>query len=450
MVPPHYISSAVEDENDGKDYLPSEAVSNSANRNLKKISDSFIQDCKTLDSCVETLHGQLCSQMPVKAYENILGDVIQSLSRDIDAFFESIKLYRTAVFSSQTKELIARLGLGQSLDNLEAQNLTEEEKENNKKNAQEYIFPGRDKLFNESLAELIQIQRDVERLQKEVKELINKQRVSTDINSSEWISEKLRDLDIELKREIEDDINNNLVPNINAAIQSKLHESILTWKHNIQKLRKARTKRIVYFVLGSALLSGAGYFLYVYARNQNTPSELSSTVIIGLLINFASDLAAFYVGKLTYNFPQKAERKEQEIIGLLGQECQEIVKKNIESFKSLDLDDSGFPELMQDFWIDLLLERPLDVWVRNNKDLFNSLKDASKKYLEFRVKYISTVNNITTSVSKYFNNPKTNLERLEKFTSNLKETSIEPSFTLLNETEEALKTLSAQIREVKF
>ncbi|GAP95945.1 GTPase [Leptolyngbya sp. NIES-2104] len=454
-----YLRSSSEVSSEGKlessDLLPSDVTFTDAKESIQRIYEFFVQHYSDLNDCIEKLYTHLTSRTLIKECENILIEVTQSLSSDMDAFFDSVKLYRSAVFSLQAKDLIAKLGLGQRMDDLEAQDLTEEEKERSKRNAQDYIFPGKDTLFSEHSSQLSSIQRDLGELRQQLREDVTRRlNASKDINYYGGTSstDRLRELAAELEREVEEDINNNLIPEINSKIQQQINQSVLLWKQEIKKLKEERVKKFFYAILIGVSITLTLYILYIYFIDKNMPSNLFATIVVGILVNFASGLLTFLIARIIdkFQFPVSVEKKEREIVSSLQQKCIDVIKSDIQGFKGKSFDEYRFPQLMQAFWEELLLDQPLNYWAETNSNIFDVLRVVSQKYSRFRQNYFSVSKSVTGFVAEYFANPRSNLDKLEEVTSNLKQTSIEPSFALLSDTESALKTVKSKIQAIRL
>jgi McrBC 5-methylcytosine restriction system component len=83
----------------------------------------------------------LLRRIPLDDYEAAVNAAQDSLTNDLNQFFQNVELYRDGVFSHTTKESISTLGIGGQLDALEAE-FTDDDKKLFTAEAMRDVFPG--------------------------------------------------------------------------------------------------------------------------------------------------------------------------------------------------------------------------------------------------------------------------------------------------------------------
>ena len=121
--------------------LPSPNSYSNSFSSVKEMDSKLLECYDNFGKKLTEIHQVLVEQEPLKDLKLIIDTAINDLGADFDAYFESINIYRTGVFSLGIKDPIARLGLGSQMDQLESDKLTDVQKSDIKQEAEEYIFP---------------------------------------------------------------------------------------------------------------------------------------------------------------------------------------------------------------------------------------------------------------------------------------------------------------------
>ncbi|WP_416673790.1 hypothetical protein [Egbenema bharatensis] len=395
---------------------------------------------------LEELKLLLTEQQPVKEYKLLLDQAIKNLNNDFDVYFESIKVYRSGVFSLNVKEAISKLGLGRRMDELEADELTNEQKEIIKQDAQKHVFPGASQVFLNPLKDIASLQTRIEELQRKNNLLFMKRGIVLDDLLETWKNTEVDNIKSQIINEVETAIN-SFEQEVNNKLQQVLTKFVDEWEVEVSKLRSERRKRFLKFTVSSGLIGLFLYFAYVFGAQRETANNFFVTLLVGLAINLFSDCIGFVLAKTTDKFPRNLKAKESTILGKLRDEYSKTIDENITKLQnSIDVDG----EDLYTFWNKLLVTDLQKVWFEKRKAFINDLKANIEVYSELKREYLQIVDTATESASSYFSDPNSNLEKLVEFSDGLQKDLIKPSFDLLAETEKNLNTVIQNIQEVNF
>jgi predicted GTPase len=428
------------------DFLPSALVSDQSLLIIRKVEASLAEYHREIKRAVESLKRLLVEQKPVKEYQSVLSSAINNLLRDFDNSFDSITVYRSGVFALNVKEAISKLGLGYQMDVLESRELTELQKEEIKQKAKEHIFPDSHQAFSAYLAELSDLALSLDSLQKKV----NSQSLGVSATSNplleNWKTSQLGLIKSDLTHSITSSID-RLQHDTNNKIEEIVFKFSREWEDEVTRMRSERRNRLIIltvsFGIGGVLL----YLIYLFGANKFLSNNYFVTLVSGVAVNLISNLVGFVWAKVTDKFPINIKAKESSILSDIRDEYGKSVDHALESFDDLIRIDN---QVIYDFWKELLVTKPLNLWSVSNENNYQELSKFADEYLSLSAKYRVITNSATETATNYFYNTNKNLEKLNEFLDELQQTAIEPSFELLAETQRRLDTVIQNIQAIDF
>lgn len=428
------------------DIIPSPSLSNEAKKELEEINKKLIDYYQQLRDAVGSLKEQLAKQEPLNQYQYLLNSAASDLANDFDAYFESITVYRSGVFSLGVKEAISKLGLGHQMDQLESEELTDEQKRVRKQEAQEHIFPDRSRSFIDYIKKFSDLHAQCEVLQRNIEALSSEKPTMPEEPPEDWKSSQSNLVKAELVNKFESDIG-KLQQNINIKLRELIDGIVGKWEAEVDKIKAERKRRIIFITISFSLVSLMLYLIYISFGQKNLSSNVFMTFIFGLITNLCSSAVGWIVAKSTDNFPKMIRLKESNQLGKLRDGYLQIISDSIENFPNSVNPETKF---FYEYWKSFLIRQPTKIWSERGESFYKKLGEYNHQYLKLREEYLETVNECTNTVSNYFSNPHRNLEKLQEFSNELKKTAIVPSFALLANTKDKLETVSKNIQEIKF
>lgn len=427
-------------------FLPSAILSGEALKVFSESDNNLAQYKRDLESDLKNLKDLLSEHQPVRECQSFLDSAISDLDKDFDDYFESITVYRSGVFSLNVKEAISKLGLGQRMDELEADELTDEQKIVIKQDAQKHIFPNISQSFIDTSKSSVSLQLRVDELQRKVKSMSWEK---TNLPNSLLESWKNSELDIikdEIAGEVESDIR-QLQQSVNVKAQEILTKFTFEWEAEVDKMKAERKKRFTFLSLLFGLIGLAIYLLFLFGSRRDLASNVFVASMFGIAVNLISSVLGGAFAKITDKFPISIRAKESDLLERFREDYSQTLDESINNFQDLIDFDS---QILRSFWGKLLTNEPLTIWSTKRKAFYDNLRTYVQEYVELHQEYLQVISEVEESASSYFSDPKSNLQKLIEFSDNLQQTAIKPSFQLLAETKENLETVIRNIQEIDF
>jgi hypothetical protein len=425
---------------------PSASLSSNSLLAIKSLDENLIEIHEKLHKQVEELKNLLISQKPIKDYQKLLEKTNSTLDEDFDGYFTAISAYRTSVFSHGVKAAITTLGLGQKMDDLEFDSPTDDEKLSIKQEAQARIFPKSFEVLNQDLDKLADLDRRTEELRQKLKLLNTEKSIKRDTSLDDWKESQLKSISGDLVDKVEVDVR-KFQGSINIKIQQLVGKYNERWNADVKTLRKDRSKRLFKSILFSSIIVSTFYILVIYGAKIEVANNLFVYVTGALVSNFVSTFLTWQFNKLTDKFPLNINKKESELITDLRLEYNQLIDESNSDLRNmLDFDK----QLLSRFWQDLLIEKPRENWECKRADFYIQLRSCINEYSAIYAEYIQIVEETSRKASAYFSNTEENLKKLNDFSSELQQKSIQPSFDLLANTRRNLENVIAGIQEIDF
>lgn len=218
------------------------------------------------------------------------------------------------------------------------------------------------------------------------------------------------------------------------------------WNNEVDRLHSSRMKRLAILTVLGGLIGIFIYLIFIFGVNKELSNNLFNACILGIAVNLVSNVIAFIFAKSTDKFPVSIRSKEIDLIHKFRWEyTQEIDNKLI------NFEESFNPKFsLDEFWRNLLVNEPSSQWAVDNDSFYAELKALVKEYFLLRSQYLEIVNDSKELAVSYFSNTQSNLEKLNTFLDELKQTAIEPSFELLEKTKDNLDIVIQNIRAIDF
>jgi predicted GTPase len=428
------------------DLNPGASLSSNSLFAIEKLDEHLIKVYEKLCKQIEDLKKALLSQKPIRDYQKLLEEANGTLDKDFDGYFDAISVYRTGVFSYGVKAAIAKLGLGQKMDELESDNLTDDAKLAIKQDAQERMFPQSFEVLNQDLNSLADLKRRAEDLQKKLKLLSAEKITDHDISLDDWKESQLKSIGGDLAGKVELDVR-KFQDSINAEIHELVDKYDAKWNAEVKALQTKRSKRLFNLILSTTIIVSSVYALSIYGKKIEVPNNLFIAVSIGLVLNFASNFLVWLFARLTDKFPLRIKNTESDLLTKLRLEYNQLVDESSNNFSDMiDIDK----QVILKFWQNLLIENPRKNWEHKRSGFHLKLRSCIDEYSIIYSEYLQIVEEASRKTSSYFSNSEGNLRNLNDFSSELQQKSIQPSFDLLAQTKKNLEDVIEGIQRIDF
>ncbi|WP_162418725.1 P-loop NTPase family protein [Cyclobacterium roseum] len=398
---------------------------------------------------IDSLKSRTKNHNPIDSTSKLIIEGKQALSEIFETYKNAVKIYTVAAFSVEAKSYIKNLGLSDQLDLIDIE----------EPNIESYLKDAEYEIF----LEYNDASKDFEQVCSQVFEKLNmitydNPIIDISIDSVHIKNDEKKILDSyslkfeALSQEIKHKVKNYYSEKI-QSINSNLAILEIEKENVLKELKRQRMfyylKKFVPFGLILIITVLLFYFLPKYNLTNNLTVGLQW--LLGLLINVSSFLISAFISIKR----DKHDLKQEEAKNKLNSSKKDIVikqlKNDFEEFKvklSSDHKDEIFQYLQSQSneILTMILSEKFNV---NNYSLHKTLVNKEKEFKQYLLQYSEALNKYKSICSKVLNNITFNKNILLKQSKLLKENSINPSFTLLEQTRNNIAEVKMKIEEIE-
>lgn len=410
-----------------------------------------------LKQSISKLHSVVKSRDARDNGESLHKESVTQLDYMFDEFMQSVTLYRQGILSLSNMKLIENVGLAQDIEKLVNAEVELVKKEGWRESLNLTLFPDFEErklefnnLLSEMNDELVNLKTN-EALKLDENNLQQTDEVINEIINNKY--DKITGVIADTVDSIKNDFSsryieyvNTLVKRVNGSLEkNKIHMDLQV--KSIAQKRKIKFLRYTGF---GFLFGLTGYLAYLYF-NYPAPTTLLNVFLLGLLVNLISTGGGWVLAKIGDSSNIDKSKVEHEYSNDTKEELKEIIAE-------IKFDDWAFLESKVKVLNRVLsnelnlistsaLERVKKISLNNNYRkklfLFTELEKISSKY-------ISSVNNYIDSLSSYYVDIGSNLEKINSIALTIKEDSILPSLDMFESKSKSIKGKSGLIKELEM
>ncbi len=426
IVPTHRFARNIDDFRESKRRLIITLVGD-VKRGMEEML-SAIQQRAVIDKC-----------------EGIVNAAQVSLERDLDQYFQSVEVYRAGVFALQTKASIAKLGVGEQLDQLETE-FTEEDKDAIKRNAKNQLFPSFAETTAAATTDLTAVS---DQIRKNV-EVANQTRVETPPSLLQEIENRevtqLPNFISQLKDALQEDAN-DFVTRMQSRIAAIIGGVLNNYSRELRAAQTERRRSYILAIGGLGLLFLIGYLGYSKWLSQQAGQSRLEVLLWGLAANAIGAALGFAIAKWRDHYPQTKTQTKQRQLAALTEQVRLAVE---EAFKDFSVVQTPILSSKLEALYSSVTSPPIDAWQTAVEDQYAKIRKVTDDFEELRKRYITVVDKLASACGTYFEDHNRNLQELKSTAQSIKEQAIEPSFRLLEDTSTDLRAVMDEIKRIKF
>jgi predicted GTPase len=409
---------------------------------LRCLNEAVADVEKALEDMQRAIHGRHV----ISRTEEIVHKAQASLENDFQRYFNIVQVYRVGVFSHNTKPSIAKLGIGAALDKLETE-FTVEDKESITLETKQQLFPSFAEGIAETVTEFAAILDEIRLLLAEITQVKIERAPTLDNLIKSQLSEDIPiffdRLANELQREAED-----FLARAQTKFQSVLATSIGGYNSDLLAARRDRRNK---YATAAALVAGIWvviYILYVLIRRPVGQSAVE-VVLWGLAINLVWEILVLGFIKFRDKFPATKSELKTLHIAKLREEMAQAKAELTRNYQFLATQPSSLGSRLDKVYATVLSSSE-DAWNATAREMYEKIRNWNAAFEQLRIRYIAAINSLAKNCSTYFENPSKNLETLKEASEAIKQRAIEPSFKLLENTEQELNSVREELLGISF
>ena len=383
---------------------------------------------------------------PLPSYDHIHEEARENICADIDTFFETVGIYRTAMFALQVKEYIASLRIGRRLDEIE-RDLDAGFCESIKTDATSRLFPDQVAARNTFTATARHVIEETKRVMGEARppSAMRAGAMANDgaLEHSQLtkIAEQVKDTYAGAIQQTLRDCANNLARRISAA-----QDEMASRKRELVKRRGSIAIRVAALVTTFGVL---GYLLlrWEWVVDRNT---VGPTLGIGVLANAIFFAMSWCLGRLAYRYKSRELRSRRAIVSGVRNDCENLLESAMASIDTADVDTSRLVNAIIERANAVLDAASSSETVRAYEAAHVKIKKGAGTLAACVKAYGEGIVAVYDSYRQPFADHGRNLQILAEISGRIRKRAIEPSFSTLETLEGEFKEVEAALRNLRL
>jgi hypothetical protein len=377
---------------------------------------------------------------------DIVNQAQESLDRDVDLYFQNVRVYRAGVFSMSTKDSIGKLGIGAELDEIESA-FTETDKEAIQMAARQDLFPESAQKVAILTTQLSAVSEQIRHLLQEVNQFEIEPPGSL-YSQIEYIrTERVPVFLDQLKAELQRDAN-ELTSDIQSRVSGAIGEILKEYEQDVSALGRERRRHYLVVALVTGFLSVVAFFGYRWLSQPMGQSKFDIT-LWAVAANLMGDAVGLAIARFRDHFPTTKRQIRASFSAILRERVRSVIDQAVKDTKFESLDNTRLGKRLEDLYLEIT-EAPKDSWRQQLEQHYAIVRAWTVAAQQIRGEYLAALSTFAKDCAMYFEDAEKNLNRLKVASQGFREKAIEPSFELLERTREQLRALKEEIAAIRF
>jgi hypothetical protein len=409
-------------------------------------ADAFQDTAADLRRTARIIDELLQGHAPFAEFESIIGEAQESLTGDLNQFFQNVELYRSGVFSHATKESIATLGIGAKLDELESE-FTDDHKSAFTAEATGDLFPGFTELTVKAAACVASLSSKVRTLLESLRALKIERpgEVRTEITDAASAAES--SFHGEISRQLRADAE-RLREKVILSLASLSANAKASYDSEMKSASATRRLRYFWIITATSVLVLSAYLGYRHLAST-APQSVFQTIVWGLISTLGGDVVVFVVARFRDNFDETTKKIKERHGANLRQSVRKAIDSEMQSHEFEALNEESIGGRLRAIYAHILLV-PTDPWHARATEYLREIREQYAHLAGVRAAYLSSIDEIHRQAAQYFTDASKNLYVLNEVANKIKERAIQGSFQLLEDTQKQLEYVKKDIEAVDF
>lgn len=409
-------------------------------RKLPNQSIEFLRVCaSTISENARRLSDSISDHRLVSSMERTLDESIQQVEEMLDAFFQSVQLYRSAILSLNARELAEKVGILQAIEEVERAEIPKDKRESWRAVTIERVFPKRKTLLEQCEKKLAEIQNSLYTVCNEANRLRTiKVAVNLGPNVEDIFALSQPGRDNQLLQAVQSAIDSfneessSLFQHLSTEREMLLNKRREILKKRIREFMTRRFRRLcIYASVGS--LVGLMAYLAFYFWKKPFDQNWTTTFLVGALANAFITSLSWLIGRLT----DRSKRDIEDVNSNHTAESREITRQLINDNRSIstwNFIDTLLPTIkavLSRHWAsaaDTILKESV---IEPCEKPYQRLTSIASTLERVRTEYLAAAEELALSFSGLYQRTDENLAALAEVSAKIREQAIEPSFSML-------------------
>lgn len=404
------------------------------NKYIELYKRKILTDSKILKEVYQRIGKSLKQKKPLDSINDKIITYKEDSTDILNLYYDAIKMYNVVAFSFEVKNYISDLGLAKEFDDLESGEI----------NKTKYNLMAEKELLGNFKDSSDKFETELN------KNINNSVKISNSLNELDLTFEFINDLSgISTEKEKESIKTNDistLLTDAYRTLVSNIQNNLIHLSNDIKKLKRGRTRWYLSTTLGPILLFILIWFGFKY-RNIETPTNLIWTVIISVGCSLVSTLIYSLTNKYKTNHYNKVDVFKTEIT----KENNELITGIFDEFKEKNNEKQlEIANHISQKWLDEEDNLLSELKKCEFTSIDSNIVEIKNELLVFIKNYKDSYDVFNENILSLFNNHDDSMEKIDKVASKIKEESIRPSFELLKNTIDEIKTVKKEIEILDY
>ena len=386
---------------------------------------------------------------PLDQCDEIHEEARANIRADVDAFLETVRIYRSAMFALQLKEYIAELGIGRPLDDIDRE-LDPEFCESTKLSAVTSLFPEQMSVRDKFKVTADAVASAVRQVQDSLcdpssHEIDNGGECATSDAAGHADLDRLMD---QLRSDAREAVKRTI-----TRCASDLEGHIAAGQDALAERTRVLLKQRSKFALKLAgLFATFGVVGYLVLRWELViRSDTAGPALgVGVLANAVFFILTWSVGRLAYGMKARELRSRTDIEAEVRSACEDALDAAMVSVDAIELETGPLENAIVKKNVDVLERLHECDAVKRHEEAYASAVAGAATVNEKIGAYADAVRELVGAYQEPFANHNRNLEVLAEISGGIREKAIEPSFGTLQELETQFKQVKDALDQLRL
>jgi hypothetical protein len=354
---------------------------------------------------------------PFAEFETIIETAQESLTGDLNQFFQNVELYRGGVFSHTTKESTATLGIGARLDELESE-FTEDDKSSFTAEAVRDLFPGFTELTVKAATHVSAQSAKVRPLLDSLRALKIERPEETYPEIRDAASAAQAAFNSEISRQLQVDAD-RLCEKVALSLASLLVNTRTSYDSDMRAARATRRRRYYWIIAASSALALSVYLGYRYLTSTAAQS-IFETIMWSLVSTLFGDVVGFLIARFRDTFPQTTRDIRERFAVNLRESVHKVIDSEIGSHNFEALNETYISNRLREIYAHVL-SAAADPWHARAMEYVRAIRALYGQLDAVRGAYLASIEEIHQQCAQYFTDASKNLDVLNTVAGKIKE-----------------------------
>lgn len=428
-------------------------------RRMPDRAAEFIRDRATgISRSAKRLSDSILDRRLVAGMEATQEDSIRQLRDMLDDFFQSVRIYRSAILALNARELAEKVGVVRAIEEVERAEIREDKRQSWLAVLIERVFPQRREAIEHCEKGLAEVQ---SRLTSVIDEARRLRGVQIPLNLGASVEDRLAlpqprsdDQVVQAVQAVVNAFNDaasSLLEALNIEREAILEKHRTVLGQRVTMIRRRRLRKLWTFGIAGSVVGILAYVGFVFWK-QPFQQNVTAVVLVGVLADALFAWAGWSFARLTDKTTREIEEENTEHARISRTITEELLKRNrsIGDWEFIDRLRPTLKTVISGQWASAAEELLRQHVVQPFEQLYGRLTEISSVFETAKSEYMCAAGELTSSLSAVYQRTDENLKALAEVSAEIQQQAIEPSFSMLQECSDRLRRKLEELQSLEI